>query len=51
MTGPDPVEVTGPLTVAVVLRFDEDNLLSELWTSSDRAVDVPGEQPSHVRAG
>jgi hypothetical protein len=51
VTGPDPVEVTGPLTVAVVLRFDEDNLLSELWTSSDRAVDVPGEQPSHVRAG
>ena len=50
-TGPEPVETARPLTAAIVLRFDEQSLLSELWTSSDLAVDVPGEQASHVRAG
>ncbi len=50
VAGPEPVEVARPLTVAVVLRFDEEGLLSELWTSSDLAVEVPREQESRVRA-
>ena len=51
VTGPDPVEVTGPLTVAVVLRFDEESLLSELWTSSDLAVEERDELEPRVRVG
>jgi hypothetical protein len=51
VAGPEPVEVARPLTVAVVLRFDEDGLLSELWTSSDLAVEASREQESRVRAG
>jgi hypothetical protein len=49
--GPEPVEVDRPLTVAVVLRFDEEGLLSELWTSSDLAVEEPDEQAARVRVG
>ena len=51
VTGPEPDETARPLTAAIVLRFDDQSLISQLWTSSDLAVDVPGEQPSHVRAG
>jgi SnoaL-like domain len=38
-TGPEPVEVTGVLTVALVLKF-EGELLVELWTSPDLAADA-----------
>ena len=51
MTGPEPVEVAGPLNVAVVLRFDEDGLLCELWTSSDLAVGVPAAKGARVQVG
>jgi hypothetical protein len=37
--------------VAIVLRFDEEGLLSELWTSSDLAVEGPPEQVSRLRVG
>jgi hypothetical protein len=51
VAGPEPVEPARPLTVAIVLRFDEEGLLSELWTSSDLAVEGPPEQVSRLRVG
>jgi hypothetical protein len=51
VTGPEPVEVAGPLNVAIVLRFDDASLLSELWTSSDLAVGLPHEQAVRVQVG
>jgi hypothetical protein len=51
ITGPEPVEPARTLTAAIVLRFGENSLLSELWTSSDLAVEEPHEQASRVRVG
>ena len=51
VTGPEPDETARPLNAAIVLRFDEESLLSELWTSSDLAVEDPQEQAPRVRVG
>ena len=51
VTGPEPDETARPLNAAFVLRFDENGLLCELWTSSDLAVEEPQEQESRLRVG